>query len=56
MEIQKSKKDLASLLFSPREDAQAGGVEHLEVCSSLKHWEGSSRKSLELADELIVAL
>jgi hypothetical protein len=32
MEIQKSKKDLASLLFSPREQSQAGNIERLEVC------------------------
>lgn len=32
MEIQKSKKDLASLLFSPREHSQARDIERLEVC------------------------
>ncbi|PMD50139.1 uncharacterized protein K444DRAFT_546687 [Hyaloscypha bicolor E] len=37
MEIQKSKKDLASLLFSPRGDSQAGDVERLQVCLSLKY-------------------
>ena len=32
MEIQEPKKDLASLLFDPREDSQARDVEHLKVC------------------------
>ncbi|KAH7360363.1 SNF2 family N-terminal domain-containing protein [Rhexocercosporidium sp. MPI-PUGE-AT-0058] len=31
MEIQKSKQDLANLLFSPREDSQGGDVKRLEV-------------------------
>lgn len=37
MEIQESKKDLASLLFSPCEDTQAGDIGRLEVCPSPRH-------------------
>jgi hypothetical protein len=56
MEIQESKKDLASLLFSPGGDTQAGDVGRLEVCLLLRHRKSNSQKYLELADEAIVAL
>lgn len=57
MEIQESKKDLASVLFAPHEDGQAENAGRLEVCSSPRCWDLTLRKSLEIADdEIIVAL